>query len=203
MSNAHPCFFYGSLMDRRVLDAVTRPEPGADHYTVRASISGFIRHPYRTQPYPGMIPAKDPSHIVEGLLVFGHSEIERHRLDQFEGSEYPRSVQKVTVLDPVPAKYAVHPDQGDIAAGTVIEAFAYVFSGPLEHLDLTREWDFEAFKRDSCAKWISASPDFANMIDRSTAPFESSVLSPLITTNTATATAATVATVTTTDVLQA
>ncbi|KAF9975854.1 hypothetical protein BGZ73_000305 [Actinomortierella ambigua] len=184
MSKALPCFFYGSLMDPRVLNAVTRPEPGADHYAVRASIRGFIRYPYYNQPYPGIIPSEDPSREVEGILVFGHSDLERHRLDRFEGSEYPRSIQKIKVLDPVPARYVSalpsSPASSDssssettegVTAGTVMEAYAYVFEGPLEHLDLTREWDFEAFQRENCARWISASPDFATMIERSTMPF--------------------------------
>ncbi|KAF9166475.1 hypothetical protein DFQ26_007763 [Actinomortierella ambigua] len=194
MPNAHPCFFYGSLMDPRVLNAVTRPEADAEHYSVRASISGFIRYPYHNQPYPGIIPVDDPSRTVNGILVFGHSDLERHRLDQFEGSEYPRSVQKVQILDPVPAKYATavvhspddqhqhqHHHQGDdtIPAGTVLEAYAYVFEGPLEHLDRTREWDFAAFQRENCARWISASPDFATMIERSTIPLSSSSVSVL------------------------
>lgn len=37
-TDPHPCFFYGSLMERRVLDTVTRPGPEANLHTVRASI---------------------------------------------------------------------------------------------------------------------------------------------------------------------
>jgi hypothetical protein len=33
-----------------------------------------------------MIPSPDKTHTVEGILVFGHTMMDRFRLDQFEGS---------------------------------------------------------------------------------------------------------------------
>ncbi|KAF9352200.1 hypothetical protein BGX26_009938 [Mortierella sp. AD094] len=82
----HPCFFYGSLMEPRVLNSVTRPGPESKIHSVRATIEGYVRHPYHNEPYPGMIASYDKSHIIEGLLVFGHTLMDRVRLDQFEGS---------------------------------------------------------------------------------------------------------------------
>ncbi|KAF9938693.1 hypothetical protein BGZ67_010534 [Mortierella alpina] len=168
----HPCFFYGSLMEPKVLNSVTRPGPEADLFTVRASIQGYIRYPYHNEPYPGMVASEDSHEFVEGLLVFGHTMMDRFRLDQFEGSnlfiplnmshiqEYTRRVLSVKILDPVPAKYNVQGQCQPLSAGDLVEAYVYVFTGPREHLDTSRPWDFEAFQREHLAIWMQTSPDF-------------------------------------------
>ncbi|KAG0200742.1 hypothetical protein BGX28_006284 [Mortierella sp. GBA30] len=167
--NTLPCFFYGSLMEPKVLNAVTRPGPDSDLFTVRATIKGYTRFTYHNQPYPGMIPSQDPEEVVEGLLVFGHSDLERQRLDQFEGSEYPRATLKsaVKIHGPVPARYTVDREH-DYEAETKLDAFVYVFKGPIEHLDLNRPWDYEAFKREHVADWMTDCPTFKTMLPRIT-----------------------------------
>ncbi|KAG0017802.1 hypothetical protein BGZ82_000663 [Podila clonocystis] len=170
-TNSLPCFFYGSLMEKKVLNAVTRSPADADLFSVQASIQGYIRYPYHNQPFPGMIPSENSQDVVEGLLVFGHSDIERLRLDQFESTEYPRTRCKVTVHGTVPAKYTLNKSH-DHVPGTVTEAYVYVFAGPNEHLDTTRPWDYEAFKREHLSSWMTKSPDFATMIDRAEEVFE-------------------------------
>ncbi|KAG0339148.1 hypothetical protein BG000_002735 [Podila horticola] len=159
-------------MEKKVLNAVTRSPADADLFSVQASIQGYIRYPYHNQPFPGMIPSEDSQNVVEGLLVFGHSDIERLRLDQFEGTEYPRTQCKVTIHGTVPAKYTLNKSH-DHVPGTVIEAYVYVFVGPSEHLDMTRPWDYEAFKREHLSSWMADSPDFATMIGRAEEVFES------------------------------
>ncbi|KAG0367340.1 hypothetical protein BC939DRAFT_502701 [Gamsiella multidivaricata] len=163
---SQPCFFYGSLMEPRVLNAVTRPKPGTDLFIVRASVKGYTRYTYHNQPFPGMIVSKDPNEIVEGLLVFGHSDAERRRLDQFEGPEYPRTSLPVTIHGQVPARFTAEKQQSYEAESTV-DAFVYLFTGPLEHLDLNRPWDYEAFKRDNVVAWTTADDIFKSMILRS------------------------------------
>ncbi|KAF8934544.1 hypothetical protein BGZ58_005628 [Dissophora ornata] len=148
-------------MEPKVLNSVTRPGPEANLYTVRASIEGFIRYPYHDEPYPGMIASTEKSHKVEGLLVFGHTMMDRFRLDQFEGSEYTREVLQVKVLDPVPGAYNVQGQSMPLTAGDIVSAYVYVFTGPHEHLDRTKEWDFDAFQREHVAIWMQTSPDFA------------------------------------------
>ncbi|KAF9956342.1 hypothetical protein BGZ70_009938 [Mortierella alpina] len=162
----HPCFFYGSLMEPKVLNSVTRPGPEADLFTVRASIQGYIRYPYHNEPYPGMVASQDDHEAVEGLLVFGHTMMDRFRLDQFEGSEYTRRLLPVKVLDPVPGKYNVQGQYQRLSAGDLVQAYVYVFTGPREHLDTSRPWDFEAFQREHLAIWMQTSPDFTQrMLD--------------------------------------
>ncbi|KAF9381833.1 hypothetical protein CPB97_007537 [Podila verticillata] len=170
-TNPLPCFFYGSLMEKKVLNAVTRAPADANLFSVQASIQGYIRYPYHNQPFPGMIPSGNSQDVVEGLLVFGHSDIERLRLDQFEGAEYPRTQCKVTVHGAVPAKHTLD-KATDLVPGAVLEAYVYVFVGPNEHLDMTRPWDYEAFKREHLSSWMTESPDFATMIGRAEDVFE-------------------------------
>ncbi|KAG0367344.1 hypothetical protein BC939DRAFT_502697 [Gamsiella multidivaricata] len=149
-------------MEPRILNSVTRPGPEADLYTVRASIKGYIRHPYHNEPYPGMVASDETSRVVEGLLVFGHTMMDRFRLDQFEGSEYTKEVLQVQVLDPVPGVYNVLGQSKPLAAGDFVSAYVYVFTGPHIYLDRAREWDFETFQRDHVTIWMQTSLDFAH-----------------------------------------
>ncbi|KAF9921336.1 hypothetical protein FBU30_008674 [Linnemannia zychae] len=160
-TDPYPCFFYGTLMSTRVLNSVTRPGPEANLYTVPASIQGYVRYPYHNEPYPGMIASKDDTLLsVEGLLVFGHTLVDRFRLDQFEGSEYTREVLPVNVLASVPGEYNHMGNKKPIIKGDTVLAYVYVFTGPHEHLDRSRIWDFESFKRDHLVEWMSTSSDF-------------------------------------------
>ncbi|KAF9403192.1 hypothetical protein BGX21_006375 [Mortierella sp. AD011] len=109
-----------------------------------------------------MIASSDKSHIVEGILFFGHTLMDRVRLDQFEGSEYTRQVLLVRILDPVPGSFNVQGQSKPLETGEVVPAYVYIFTGPREHLDLTREWDFEAFQREHVTAWMQFSEDFKN-----------------------------------------
>ncbi|KAI1318192.1 hypothetical protein EDD11_007075 [Mortierella claussenii] len=149
-------------MEPRVLNSVTRPGPEANLYTVRATIEGYIRHPYHNEPYPGMIASEDKTLIVEGLLVFGHTVMDRFRLDQFEGSEYTREVLPVKVLDPVPGSYNAIGGSNPLAPGDIVPAYVYVFTGPHGSLNLTKEWDFNAFQQEHVTIWMQTSSDFAH-----------------------------------------
>ncbi|KAF9307008.1 hypothetical protein BGZ74_001129 [Mortierella antarctica] len=107
-----------------------------------------------------MVPSENSQDVVQGLLVFGHSD-ERLRLDQFEGTEYPRT-RTVIVHGTVPAKYILNKSHDHVPG--VVEAHVYVFAGP-EHLDMTRPWDYEAFKREHLSSWMT-DPAFTTMIGR-------------------------------------
>ncbi|KAF9334102.1 hypothetical protein BG006_002722 [Podila minutissima] len=147
-------------MEKKVLDAVTRSPGDVDLFLVQASI----------QP-PGMVPSENSQDLVQDLLVFGHSEIERLRLDQFEGTEFLRT-RKVTVHGTVPAKFTLNRSHDHVPG--VVEAHIYVFAGPTEHLDMSRPWDYEAFKREHLSRWMT-DPAFATMIGRA-----NEVIEPMI-----------------------
>ncbi|KAF9403427.1 hypothetical protein BGZ94_004607 [Podila epigama] len=145
-------------MAPEILNSVTRPGPSDNVHRVHAVIEGFVRHPYYNAPYPGMIPSKDDSSkVVEGMLVYGHSPIQVARLDQFEGDEYTRELLPVKILEDVPDLFAHGPS---LKAGSVVEANVYVFTGPVEDLDQTREWDFEAFKNEHMEIWMRTGSEF-------------------------------------------
>ncbi|KAF9143529.1 hypothetical protein BGX30_000218 [Mortierella sp. GBA39] len=165
---APPCFFYGSLMNEKVLNAVTRPGPDSNTLlAVNATIQGYTRFTYHNQPYPGMIPSTNPLEIVSGLLVFGHTPLELHRLDEFEGSEYPRSTIPVRLSSAVPSTYTIDGRVEGYAEGEMVDAYVYLFSGPMEHLDLERPWDYEKFKQEHVKDWMTVDATFQSMVERS------------------------------------
>jgi gamma-glutamylcyclotransferase (GGCT)/AIG2-like uncharacterized protein YtfP len=76
-------FFYGTLMDRRVLEAVIgRPPPRA----ARASLDGHRRMLRQGASYPVLVAVAGGA--VHGVLVAGLGEGDARRLEAFEGSDY-------------------------------------------------------------------------------------------------------------------
>jgi hypothetical protein len=114
-----------------------------------------------------MIVSKNPTETVEGLLVFGHTPQELHRLDQFEGPEYPRSTLAVRLSSPVPSSYTLDRRVGGYEEGEMVDAYVYLFSGPIEHLDLDRPWDYERFKKEHVKEWMTVDATFQSMVARS------------------------------------
>ncbi|KAG0284342.1 hypothetical protein BGZ96_011277 [Linnemannia gamsii] len=164
---APPCFFYGSLMNEKVLNAVTRPGPDSNTlFAIKATVQGYTRFTYHNQPYPGMVLSKDPTETVEGLLVFGHTAQELYRLDQFEGPEYPRSTLPVRLSASVPSSYTLNGRVKGYGEGETVNAYVYLFTGPMEHLDQNRPWDYEKFKKEHVDDWMSIDATFQYMVER-------------------------------------
>jgi AIG2-like family. len=134
-----------------------------------AVLHGYRRHRVRGADYPGLIPASEstPRTSVLGTLVSGLTDGDIHRLDMYEGDEYTRDQVTVRVLgesvprgsdssleghlkDVLDAAGADLKDEGDeVQAGTYVWVAG---EGRLEDA----EWDFETFKRDKMAWWVSA-----------------------------------------------
>ncbi|KAG0341726.1 hypothetical protein BG004_005932 [Podila humilis] len=164
--DAHPCFFYGSLMAPAILGRITQPGPTTTLHRVKAVIEGYVRHPYHNEPYPGMISSEDKTKTVEGILVFGHNAIEVSRLDRFEGSEYTRELLPVKILGSVPASFIPGNSHLDnkllsLEAGAIVLSNVYLFTAPARKLDQTREWDYEKFKNEQMIQWMRTGSDFA------------------------------------------
>ena len=86
-------FFYGTLMDPEVLDAVIgRRVPQVDRQT--AIIEGFRRVFRLDAWYPVLVPARGER--ISGILVDTLSEKETDRLIAFEGNEYVMCVRSVS-----------------------------------------------------------------------------------------------------------
>jgi hypothetical protein len=90
-----PMFFFGTLMDGDVLDAVLgHPMPAEALEPAR--LSGWKRVAMAGRAYPMLIP--HPAGWVEGCLVRGLSARDRQRLDHYEGPEYRAGIVKVRLL---------------------------------------------------------------------------------------------------------
>lgn len=82
---AAPYFFYGTLMDRELLERVAG-EPVAPSRVAPATISGFRRTGVVGRSYPILV--ENPGGRVAGILVFGLSARAAMRLDAYEGANY-------------------------------------------------------------------------------------------------------------------
>ena len=119
-------FVYGTLMAPSVVETLIGRLPRHS----AAFLAGYRRHPVRTQRYPGIVPAADTSSVVEGVLYQELTASELQRLDWFEDDEYTRTDVRV---------------QGS-SSGTKFEATqVYVWTNPLEELDVSRDWDWDHF----------------------------------------------------------
>lgn len=82
---AAPFFFYGTLMDPAVLDAVVgRRVPAAARRP--AAVAGYARVCRAGASYPILVPAADGR--VEGIVVSGLGARDAARLTAFEGDDY-------------------------------------------------------------------------------------------------------------------
>ncbi|TCJ13842.1 gamma-glutamylcyclotransferase [Parasulfuritortus cantonensis] len=116
------CFTYGSLMCTDIMAHVA----GAALTGEAASLAGYSRHPVAEEDYPGIV--ADPGGCVEGVLYRGVDAAGLVRLDAFEGEMYERRQVRI-----------------ELASGTTVTAWCYVFGEPYRHLLQPGEWSFETF----------------------------------------------------------
>ncbi|PLW15868.1 hypothetical protein PCANC_18071 [Puccinia coronata f. sp. avenae] len=100
-------FFYGTLMNTRILERVV----GRPIRNIRdAQLTGYCRLKIRNAHYPGLLPAsiaelvlnRPPTleeQTVAGKLVSGLTSSEVARLDAFEGEEYESHTAPVKLMD--------------------------------------------------------------------------------------------------------
>jgi hypothetical protein len=107
---------------------------------------------------------------VLGTLVSGLTDGDIHRLDMYEGDEYTRERVAVRVLqesEPEGSGQAELSTEGHLrnvldaagaevtGEGDEVQAVTYVWVAAEGRLE-DAEWDFETFKRDKMAWWVSA-----------------------------------------------
>jgi hypothetical protein len=80
-----PFFFFGTLMDRDVLEIVLGRPIAKDELTA-ARLRGYRRVRTATRPYPMLKP--DPDGVVEGMLLMEPSSRDAARILHFENEEY-------------------------------------------------------------------------------------------------------------------
>lgn len=128
-SSPSSLFVYGTLIAPEVMRTLLGRLP--DHEPAR--LIGFKRHPVRSRVYPGMIPnihqATEP---IQGILYRALTSSDMKRLDWFEGEEYTR--QTVSA---------------NIEGNQVVSTVTYVWTNPLDELDVTKDWSYETFRIQS------------------------------------------------------
>ena len=139
-------FVYGSLMAPEVMQGLLGRLP--PHCP--AILSGYIRHPVRHQPYPGLIPCSPTgdnasSSNTLGVLYTDLYEQEMKRLDWFESSDYTRT--------PVMVKPITKSGEFESAKATQV----YVFTNHVEELDTSREWSLEEFRAHHLQEFLANS----------------------------------------------
>ena len=172
-------------MLHRVIHGSASPEPWqkATLKFQPAVLHGYRRHRVRGADYPGIVLAEkatesssaSPSSSrtsVLGTLVSGLTDGDVHRLDIYEGSEYVRERVAVRTL----GKASPHTESaseptdssgnGDLRnvldaasseatdEGEEVEAVTYVWVAGKNLLE-PAEWDYETFKKDKLAWWVS------------------------------------------------
>jgi hypothetical protein len=174
-------------MLHRVIHGSPDPEPW-QKALIRfqpALLHGYRRHRVRGADYPGIVaenepesgsksegkpPGSAPETAVLGVLVYGLTDGDIHRLDKYEGSEYVKETVNVGALRAQSQEGAV---EGDVTSemqlrdmlvatgsnvadeGEEVVAATYVWVAGKDRLE-EMEWDFETFRRDKLAWWVKA-----------------------------------------------
>jgi hypothetical protein len=120
-----PMFFFGTLMDGDVQEAVLGHPVPADALEP-ACLSGWKRVAIAGRAYPMLIPHATGK--VEGCLVQGLSELDRLRLDHYEGPEYRLGIVMVRLS----------------RSGTMAEAAAYLC--PAGVTSSREEWRLDSWR---------------------------------------------------------
>lgn len=133
-------FVYGSLMAPEVVQTLLRRMPSKIQDP--AFIHGFTRHPVRGCAFPGLVRSLTPSSRVEGLLFEDLTVKDMEILDWFEDEAYEKIVVDVHV-------------QGDNSVvGSVVQALVYLWSHPLEELDVDSSWCYRTFREQKLSSYI-------------------------------------------------
>ena len=130
-------FAYGTLMEARVFELVTGSRP----HSRPATLTGYRRHAFTGQVYPGIIPAARHE-FVEGVVISNISEVIWRRLDDYESNMYER--REVTVSDE---------SNAELAAQTYIVAQQY------RHLLAEHDWDYAEFLDKHLAYYLQRHGD--------------------------------------------
>ncbi|KAL7525650.1 hypothetical protein ACHAXR_001098 [Thalassiosira sp. AJA248-18] len=156
---AAACFVYGTLMSPEVLKVLLGRVPSM---VPSAILHNHSRHPVRGQVFPGVIPTPASSsstvkgvvspttiNAVEGVLLLDISPLEIKCLDWFEeeGVAYTRSNVQVSIpsLSNLVDQTVSKNINIECSDQQTIETNAYIWALGTSKLDLTCNWDYNAF----------------------------------------------------------
>ena len=136
-------FVYGSLLNRKVFQAVTGIVPKYQ----RAVLRNYKRTRLRDRVYPGIVKASDC--FVAGSLVIDLDPMTVDALDFFEDDVYvkkPVSVSK--------------------AEGEGVKSFAYVLSPEYIYWVVDEEWDLSEFEESHLDSYLVGCKKFSDSLAR-------------------------------------
>ncbi|KAH8929276.1 PLP-dependent transferase, partial [Atractiella rhizophila] len=128
-------FFYGTLMNTRILNRVLKSKESRP--SKQAILKGYTRHKVYGCDYPAVIPGTEKESSVLGVVVEGLDAREVEYLDIFEGSEYERQVVTVELTDTEES----------------LVAQIYIWISPRSHLE-NAEWNYDDFVREKLTQWV-------------------------------------------------
>ena len=117
--SGHSFFFYGSLMDREMLEAVI--DRGSSHLSFMPGVlGGYIAELARGYTFPTLVPR--PGSAVEGLVAHGLHDQDVERIAYFEDTEY------------TPVSHEISTGSGNVSAKVFMSTATLSSSG--------ERWDF-------------------------------------------------------------
>jgi hypothetical protein len=161
---ASNCFVYGTLMASEVVEALIGRAPQSIPDVV---LQNHLRYPVKGQVYPAVIPSTVASNdernngnivtnTVEGILLLNLSPLELQMFDFFEeeGVDYIRKRVEVciqnTSMDNVKEFFSDESSSFTKSRSNDefrVETNAYIWAKGEDTLDLSNEWDYEAFRK--------------------------------------------------------
>lgn len=141
-------FVYGTLMAPEVMQCLVGRVPPCTPAVLR----GYTRHPVVGFCFPGIIRAAADNgarSVVRGLLYTDLTRDELALMDWFEDKEYTRTNVEVetslTVDDNDPKPFAKTTSQS---------TQVYVWTNPLNELNVEVEWDYNCFRQQHLSDYL-------------------------------------------------
>jgi len=138
-------FVYGTLMAPAVTQTLLRRLPAH----APAILTGFARHPVRSEVFPGLVHGTAPADSVTGMLYKELTVREFQVLDWYEdlaSGDYDR----IAVVTAAGVSLRDDPEQQQ-----QLPAQVYVWNTPNEQaMHMDRDWCFARFERDSLQEFL-------------------------------------------------
>jgi hypothetical protein len=146
-----PLFVFGTLLDPDVRMAVI--SRGTDG--IPASLAGFRRCTVAGESFPMLVP--DPASVVSGLLIEGLTELERQRVQFFEG---------------VRQRLQPHLVRAGVCSVEALVCFSMPDLGPdlrpAVGPDATADWDFVVWQRTHKSDYLADTQSYMAMFGHQT-----------------------------------
>lgn len=136
-------FVYGSLLNRKVFQAVTGIVPKYQ----RAILWNYKRTRLLDRVYPGIVKTSDC--FVAGSLVIDLDPMTVDALDFFEDDVYARKPVSVST-----------------AEGNTVESFTYVLSPEYTYLIVDEEWVLSEFEKSHLDSYLVGCKKFSDSLAR-------------------------------------